>query len=1160
MGGGVNHLLAQGTWPDDYCTPAANCMLLCNPELVIPPSCIVAASINDYDCLSWEQMKFATTPPTTCYNFPGWRNIYGSPDFSDVNDTPTDDTQIRMWATDNEVDEPAECCQRGEGIMAEVDLQSGTPYIMSYLRRILLYCDPGGGDFVGDGSEFLMPPGECVGTYAGYSGPFTNELDNMYIKLTNWDEITWNTDHYLQPDPANFENVLHETSITITNWQKVFQCFTPEKTWNTLYIYPQQDDCHELIFAYIDQVHLIEDDFMDINTEINASCEQAENGIAIGWHCDLMTDLQFTWEYSTNYGFTWLPMSETQPEITVYPVQPTWYRLIRSLANNPNYAVFEHETSSNCIDDFVIIKINAPADCCPEPPEPPLEITEILSQEDFQCCLHETAFRIDQNSSGLSLVYDNMAYTVTVSGTWTDASNELKTVFGGTAVPFLVNTDIIIPRGIHIVMGFTGSSGTGLNINFGPRGRIIVEQGAVLTFNKGVELKPVCSMWQGIRVLGPGKTVLRAIMPDALPNYGKLEGYICDDLKLQSALIGIAGMFVPMIDIANIADELQTHPYLLCDDPFDTNCPTLTPLLLKPSTNSASAVNTAGGVIQLDEGYIFECFQGVNLSWYVNTNTPIPSAVTYINTVKFWGAPLVLYPFNVLSGTTFFDSEAGIYGEDYHRLVLNGNNFTTSKFGARGFEISSWVFNNNDFSDCAVGMSSAGTFTFTLLSTFLNSNTFTNCVFAAQTLGNRLVTSQNTITGFGYSSPSYGIASVQSRFNIYNDDISHVTAGLVIMNSDHETNIAHENIFTDNFLGAWMIGDNDGTYIYCNQFYEQYVAIYLIDDSTTPVAGELDDQGECYFLPPLVDEPADNLFINSTLVDIRSVINDNFDYVHRPISPLTPSVSNAAGGVVTLVPCWSAGETVDCETWQEIPKEEIAEMTDEKQADRLLVQKFWHYMAETSDTAEAMSLLESVNTQTAKRMKIALSMQQGQYSKADSICNTLPQTGLDNQYFRELLSLQIALAQTNRSYTQFSPEEDALLSQIAQSQTTSAMSAKVLRYLAYGEDILVELPPLPEDLTEGMPIQFKTREANSSLISIAPNPAATQLQIQYRLPDKTLADLEIYNTTGKRVYRQAVSQTGNLQLSIEDWTNGIYFYRLVQNGHLLSTGKILVSK
>lgn len=147
---------------------------------------------------------------------------------------------------------------------------------------------------------------------------------------------------------------------------------------------------------------------------------------------------------------------------------------------------------------------------------------------------------------------------------------------------------------------------------------------------------------------------------------------------------------------------------------------------------------------------------------------------------------------------------------------------------------------------------------------------------------------------------------------------------------------------------------------------------------------------------------------------------------------------------------------------------------------------------------------------------------------------------------------------THPPQPQLTPEETALLQTIAQSQTTSAMSAKVLRYLAYGEDILVQLPPLPDEFSEGMPIQFKTGNGNSDLISMFPNPASGQFQVQYRLPDKSEASLEIYNALDKCLYRQNISETGNLHLNISNWPNGIYFYRLLQNGKAVVSNKLMV--
>jgi len=136
--------------------------------------------------------------------------------------------------------------------------------------------------------------------------------------------------------------------------------------------------------------------------------------------------------------------------------------------------------------------------------------------------------------------------------------------------------------------------------------------------------------------------------------------------------------------------------------------------------------------------------------------------------------------------------------------------------------------------------------------------------------------------------------------------------------------------------------------------------------------------------------------------------------------------------------------------------------------------------------------------------------------------------------------------------------ENALLQQIAQSHTAAAIDAKILRYMAYGEEILVQLPPLPDDLTEGEPIQFKNGAENTDLINLYPNPATNQLQVQYRLPHKQEASLEIYNTLGKCVYRQHITHTGNLHLPIADWASGMYYYRLVQDGKTVVSKKLMV--
>jgi len=136
--------------------------------------------------------------------------------------------------------------------------------------------------------------------------------------------------------------------------------------------------------------------------------------------------------------------------------------------------------------------------------------------------------------------------------------------------------------------------------------------------------------------------------------------------------------------------------------------------------------------------------------------------------------------------------------------------------------------------------------------------------------------------------------------------------------------------------------------------------------------------------------------------------------------------------------------------------------------------------------------------------------------------------------------------------------ENALLQQIAQSHTAAAIDAKILRYMAYGEEILVQLPPLPDDLTEGEPIRFKNGVYPAPSISIYPNPASQYLQINTNLPDKTPTTIQIYDVLGKLKLELPIQENGEMLLNTSKWANGLYFYRLIQNGKTLISNKLMV--
>jgi len=825
------------------------------------------------------------------------------------------------------------------------------------------------------------------------------------------------------------------------------------------------------------------------------------------------------------------------------------------------YLIF-YEVTNEWGCTTILAEVTTVEYCCPPPPDETPEVID--TYHELLCCLQETDFLIDQNTNGLTMEYDNMAYIVQNSGMWSTSSNELISTFGAPPDGILrINADIIIPRGISLDF----SSFTAF---FGPQGRIIVEDGAVLKILNSVNLDGLTScnvVWQGIRVVGPGIGIPRAILTDALPNYGVLDMSYAGNSSINNAIIGGAGMFVPLIDVTDMANQIVAQQNTLCTNPASIFCQTLTPLVLQPSTNSTEAVNSSGGVIISQNGVIYNCLQGFNLSWYTNT-APIGTIASKIEGTTFrCSSTGLIFPFNVLGGTAVFTTEACIYGEAYSRLFIGNNNqFGTSgtygipKFGIRGLNVNSWTVEQNDFIECTVGASLAGTSFSTSNTYHVKFNKFNDCLFALQVFGGRLNTVGNEISGLpGTLDVSFGTIAVQAQLNIYNDYIDDTYASIVLLNNSWSTNIVQECVLTDNRIGVWLIGDNDRTFLYCNQFLSNTIPWLLQDDTDNSILGMLGDQGNC-LSPPM---PADNVFINSTFPDITSFIADGFDYYHRPVAQLTPTIVDLGGGTTTAIVC-GTDPNVSCRTWQEIPDEMINGLGEEKLINYVMLKKFWNYLLEEQDTASAMELLNSVDTEESTRLKIAVAMEQGNYTLSNNLALALPDAEEESHRFKQLVQLETALAQTSRTCLQLTSEEEALVREIAATNTLAAMDARIILYSAFGEEIMVTLPQLPSMIADSLGnwnVHFKNQgNSNHPSVTVYPNPVSGLQHIQMQWTNIEPVRIQIYNSWGAVIHEELLSsRQGLLLITTHDWTNGLYFYRLTDVNHSAHTGKIIFS-
>lgn len=83
--------------------------------------------------------------------------------------------------------------------------------------------------------------------------------------------------------------------------------------------------------------------------------------------------------------------------------------------------------------------------------------------------------------------------------------------------------------------------------------------------------------------------------------------------------------------------------------------------------------------------------------------------------------------------------------------------------------------------------------------------------------------------------------------------------------------------------------------------------------------------------------------------------------------------------------------------------------------------------------------------------------------------------------------------------------------------------------------------------------------ANNKLVSISPNPMSTSsiIKIDAALKLKD-AQLKIIDVQGKTIRVIEAIETNEILLAKDKMQNGIYFYQLIQNDKILSTGKFVI--
>lgn len=894
-------------------------------------------------------------------------------------------------------------------------------------------------------------------------------------------------------------------------WKQIIAAVTTGNTptHNALYCYIRRDISPEGgYYIQIDHFEMIPDIFIS-NQTVNMTCN--ETSVTIGdpslcANTDLL-NMRYRWSESTDGGNTWTALFsfDNQTSIAVAPDVPTQYKLTRYFP------------------DFFI---------APDGTQVPISTINGITGTVVKNAIITVIPYYQGFGGSLDYTATNSAPTL-----WTNGSNQLNNSNTATT-PLLFGGTLTIPTGVNIVI-------SGMNIEFGPSARIVVQPGATLSL-QNCHLTGTCNqMWQGIQAYGNSSGNFGRI---TTPNDGSTN-------IIEHAVTGICTFQYPILNFTTINNSLASIP--------DFNALTGIVNLVFTNLWTPGVINTANAQLQLHNVRFVDCFMGINNSWTPSNND------VYENCLFTTTGTGLRFPF-----TGFSRGEAGIFAVFNQTMLIEGCSFQNMKFGTRTngtqnltmipetVTTTPCIFNN-----CLVGISSRNFTNTAFPNCTITDNTFINCGTAIQTQGSNATIRRNNISN-GQGTVSMGVFSLGSTFTIANNNISNTTIGVAVTDDD----LAGGRVFGNNIQntnGAIMsVGSNLITQIQCNNLVNyNYYAIASVPWAVAAQIGDLADQGNC--VPTPFVQPAANVFTppatGAILDDVYLFPINTSQFFYRdfddqlpwtdPNFSMSPGVYQSCGAVSPFLNSTYCGSISPM-----IPSGDVKNLTDIHLRDLMTCAWAKEY-GMAKDTANLLAFLQELNTPVAQRYLLQYELQQKNLPIVNQLLQLLPldrEEDISYHYFYDLL---YRLEQEQRTFFEITPEEESALLQIADSRSQTAFKAQTMLYLARGLEFEVTLPEL------NWQTAFKNgKPDNNRTVLLQPNPAQNQVTVTYNLDNQAQSpqaqvQLYFYNVSGKLVYQTTLQGAGTESISVNAFQAGIYFCQIIAgSGKILSHQKLVIVK
>ena len=215
---------------------------------------------------------------------------------------------------------------------------------------------------------------------------------------------------------------------------------------------------------------------------------------------------------------------------------------------------------------------------------------------------------------------------------------------------------------------------------------------------------------------------------------------------------------------------------------------------------------------------------------------------------------------------------------------------------------------------------------------------------------------------------------------------------------------------------------------------------------------------------------------------------------------------------------------------------------------------------------KALSILSRKNDNGTKQMLISTYLADSNITEAQGRLNNFVPANTDESNWKSLTNLLLSYAQSGKTVFDMTESEETYVRSIANDNSCSlaSINAQAILRLVYGEEF--DPCPLPPDNSRTQNYQNNSNKNSNDILDYLgqniPNPFNNATIIPYRLPAHWgKATIEIFDITGKKLASIPLTiGTGAINLSCENYQQGVYLYKLIVDGIEMQTKRMVILK